>query len=804
MLGNVVSHYQIEERLGGGGMGVVYRAQDLRLGRSVAIKFLSQALVADRLALERFQREARSASGLNHPNICTIHEIDEWEGQPFIVMELLEGQTLKYLVAGKPLPASQLLDIAIQIADALDAAHESGIIHRDIKPANIFLTRREQAKVLDFGLAKLVPNRHRVAEGVGVSSLPTVGDTQDLTSTGVSLGTVAYMSPEQARGEELDGRSDLFSLGAVLYEMATGRVAFIGGTTAITFEAILNRTPVPVTRVNPDLSPDVGWITSKLLEKDRSLRYQSAAELRADLKRVKRDTESAGVLSSLAHAQPRTPWSRRILISSLAVCAVLMLAVALSPRIWFKGLWGDSSTGHIRSVAVLPFVNVGAEPNLEYLADGVTDGVISSLSRIPELRVMARSTVFSFKGHEVNAQKIGRELSVDAVLMGRLSQRGDMLSIQTDLVNVGDGSELWGDQYNRKMSDLLTVQGDIAKEIYDSLRPRLIREETSPLTKPATDNPEAYQAYLRGLSYWNKWTEDGFKKAIEYFNLAVAKDPNYALAHAGLADAYTFMGDSGYVAPREVWQNAKSAAMQAVKMDEALPEGHISLALVHENYDWDWAGAESEFQRAIRLNPNSATAHHWYGDCLAKLARFEEARVQLKKAQELDPLSLLINTSVGRELYFSRQYDAAIEQLQKTLQMDQNFVPAQNAIEAAYTQNGMYKDAVAEEQKVLTLSGNPDLAAAISSDYVRSGYAGVLQSWLDGLKEVSKHGYVSAYSIAQVYAQLGDRAQALVWLEQAFNQRGSKLTYLKVEPAFDQIRSDPQFQQLVQRLGMPQ
>ena len=802
MTGTTISHYQIELRLGGGGMGVVYRARDLKLGRNVALKFLPPSLVSDRQALERFQREARTASGLNHPNICTIHEIDEWEGQPFIVMELLEGQTLKQLVTGRPLAMGPLLDIAIQVVDGLNAAHELGIIHRDLKPANIFLTRRDQAKILDFGLAKLVAIHQGVVEDVGPSSMPTI-DKHDLTSTGVSLGTVAYMSPEQARGEDLDARSDLFSLGAVLYEMATGRSAFTGATTAVTFEAILNRTPLPVTRINPELVPDVGWIVSKLLEKDRKLRYQSAAELRADLKRVKRDTESAGVPSLTA--QPERPKAKRLhkgLVAGVAVALLLLLALAMAPRAWLKRMVAGG--GQIHSMAVLPFINSSSDPNIEYVADGVTDGVISSLSRMPELRVMARSTVFSYKGHEVNAQKVGKELNVDAVLMGRVSQRSNMISIQVDLVNVADGSELWGDQYNRNMADLLTVQGDIAKEIYSNLRPRLTGEEAQGLGKHATENPEAYQAYLQGLFYWNKWTEDGFKKASNYFTQAVTLDPNFALAHAGLADTYTFMGDSGYVAPREVWQKAKDAATQAVRMGDSLPETHISLALVRENYDWDWAGAEAEFQKAIQLNPNSAAAHNWYGDCLTKLGRFEEARQELKKAQELDPLSMLINTTVGRQLYFSRQYPSAIEQLQKALQMDQNFVPAQHAIEAAYAQNGMYKDAVAERQKVLTLSGNPDLAAAIGADYAQSGYTGVMQSWLDGLKEVSKRGYVSAYDIAEIYARIGQKTQALVWLEQAFNQRDSKLTYIRVEPAFDQMRSDAQFQQIAQRLGMPQ
>src|SRR5438105_2707176 len=608
MVGKVISHYRIEERLGGRGMGVVYRAEDLRLGRKVALKFLPPDMIRDHQALERFQREARAASALNHPNICTIHEIDESDGHPFIVMEFLDGHTLKHIMLGKPMLAAQILEIALQIAEALEAAHESGIVHRDLKPANIFINRRGQAKVLDFGLAKLVTKPYRIAEGVGAAAMPTLTDAEHLTTTGVAVGTVSYMSPEQARGEELDQRSDLFSLGAVLYEMATGRLAFGLGTTAVVFEAILNRTPTPVTRLNPDLPPDLGWIIAKLLEKDRRLRYQSAAELRTDLKRVKRDTESSGVPALATPDRRKIHWRSPKVIAGVS-SALLVLLLIVAPRSWRERVLNGFASSGIHSVAVLPFVNSGADPNLEYLADGVTDGIISSLSRIPDLRVMARSTVFSYKGRELSAQKVGKDLKVDAVLSGRIAQRGDTLTIQTDLVRVDDGSELWGDQYNRKVSDLVAVQGNIAQEIYNSLRPRLTGQETSQFTKHETENPEAYQLYLQGLYYWNKWTESGFKRAIEYFNQAVEKDPNYAKAYAGLADTYNFMSDSGYETPQQVWQNAKSAAMQAVKLDDTLPEAHISLALVRENYDWDWPGAESEIKQAIQANPNSATAH---------------------------------------------------------------------------------------------------------------------------------------------------------------------------------------------------
>ncbi len=785
-------------------MGVVYKAEDLKLGRQVALKFLPDELAKDHQALERLQREARAASALNHPNICTIYDVDEHEGQPFIAMEFLEGETLRHWIGVKALKNDETLDLAIQIADALDAAHTKGIIHRDIKPANIFVTMRGQAKILDFGLAKLAAEPRGTARGGGASAPNNSGTTEELLTTpGTALGTIAYMSPEQARGEELDARTDLFSFGAVLYETATGKMAFGGNTSAVIFQAILDRAPVSASRVNPQLPPRLEEIILKALEKDRKMRYQSASELRTDLARLKRDTESnrASAVTGTTHQAPW--WRSKITLGAGGIAALALITLA----VWF-GL--SRSRGEaIESLAVLPFVNSSADPSMEYLGDGITEGIINSLSGLPNLKVISRTSAFRYKKREIDPQKVARELGVHALVTGRFMQRGDELSISAELVDAQEDTQLWGGQYNRKLSDALAVQQDIAKAISEKLRLRLTGEEKARLGKRYTENAESHELYLKGRYHADKASAEGLKKSVEYFQQAIEKDPGNALAYAALADSYDVLGGLTYLSPGETFPKGKAAATKALEIDDTVAEAHAALAYAGWYYDWDWPTAEREFKRAIELNPNSAISHARYSEGLVMRARFDEAIAEGQRAQELDPLSPQILGDLGYAYVVARRYDEAIAEFQKELELDPNLPFARANLAWVYALKGLHGQALAEYEKVRAQVSpvtpeNQNAASGLGWLYAVSGRRGDALRVAKEFEDLSARSYVDFYFIAMTYAGLGDKDQAFRWLEKGYEEHSNQMVWLAVDPWWYQMHSDPRYKDLLRRIGLPQ
>ena len=790
LIGQTISHYLMVEKIGGGGMGVVYKAKDTRLARFVALKFLPEDVAHDPLALARFRREARAASALNHPGICTIFDIGEHYGRAFIAMEFIDGETLRSRIHGKALTLEEILKLGIQIAEALDAAHAEGIIHRDIKPANILLTKRGQAKVLDFGLAKLVPKGFASAnEDFGVES-------PDFSSiVGIISGTPSYMSPEQIRGDELDQRTDIFSLGLVLYEMATGHKAFGGGTGGTIIEAILTRPPVSVRSINPDIPPRLEQIVDKALHKDRDQRYQHAANLLADLQQLQRntdfnrtdrkvDTESVPI-QTLSLRSTEKPSSQTSTVRTTS------LRPARPPKV-------------IGSLAVFPFENVSRDPENEYLSDGIPGSLINILATIPRLRVIAQSTVFRYKGRQIDPQAVGRELNVRAVLTGRMMQSGGSLRIGTELVDVATGAQLWGAQFDRKPGDIFVIQDEISNEISGKLRLQLTRAEKKRLVKRHTEDAEAYRLYLQGRHHWNRWTEESFYKALGHFQQAVDKDSSYALAYAGLADSYVLLGWNSYLPPKDAFPKGKAAAMTALQLDPGLGEAHTSLAAVLWLYDWRWPEAHAEFKRSLQLSPAYPTANHWHAEYVMTMGRQVEAIAKMKNSQELDPLSLIINVAIGWASYMARRYDEAIEQLRRTAELDPNYPVTYWILGLLYRITGRYELAITAGEKSVNLSGgSPLMRAALAHTYGISGRAKEALQVLDDLTKLAKHKYVAPHFLAGIHIALGENDRAIEYLEKSYMEHSHWLIYLHIDPSMDALRSDPRFQDLLRRVALP-
>ena len=761
LIGQTVSHYKIIEELGSGGMGVVYKAEDTRLHRFVALKFLSDSLTEGSEALARFRREAQAASSINHPNICVVYDVGEDDGRTFIAMECLQGMPLSRM-SGSPLALERFLDISIGVVDALEAAHARGIVHRDVKPANIFVTTRGDVKILDFGLAKIM--------------LPEeVAGTQDtrltaerLTTPGVPMGTLAYMSPEQVRGEELDTRSDLFSFGAVMYELATGRPAFSGSSAWSVGNAILTGSVPSALRSNPRMPAEVERIVNKALESDRALRYQSAIELRSDLQRLKREFGSGrAFLAGAPVRRPRIPKT-------------------------------------LDSLAVLPFENASGDPENEYLSDGMTGTLINALATLPKLRVMAQATVFRFKGRKSDPQIAGRELDVRAVLAGRVTKLGDAMVIATELVDVTTGAQLWGAQYHRKFGDIFAIQEEISNEIARQLQPRLTPKEKKRLVRRHTDDAEAYQLYLKGRHHWSRWTKEGFDRGIECFQCALEKDPSYALAYAGLADSYVLLGWNSLLPPKEAFRKDKTAAMKALQFDKDLPEAHASLAAVLWLYDWNWLEAQTEFKRSLQLAPTYPNVNHWFAEYLMTMGRFGDAITQIEHARTLDPLSLIINVANGWILYFARQYDEAIKQLQGSLELDPNYSVARWILGLVYRRLGRYEAAIAEGERAVALSGgSPLMRAALAQTYGMAGMTKEALEMLDSLTALAAQEYVAPYFFAGIHIGTLEKDLALEWLGKAYEENSHWLLYLHIDPGMDSLRGDPRFDKLLKHVGLP-
>jgi TolB-like protein/Tfp pilus assembly protein PilF len=792
--GTQLGPYEIAAPLGAGGMGEVYRARDTRLDREVAIKVLPGHLAERPDALQRFQREAKAVAALSHPNILAIHDVGREEGVCYAVMELLEGESLRERLGRSALSWRKAVQIGTAIAEGLSAAHVRGIIHRDLKPENIFLTADGVVKILDFGLARM--ERPLSPDGGAPAATMTLQ-----TQPGVVLGTVNYMSPEQVRGEPADARSDIFSFGSVLYEMLTGGRAFARDTGAETMTAILKEEPPEIAAMGREVPAGLDHLIRHCLEKTPEERFQSARDLAFDLKMI---LTTSGIPRPGAVAA-RSAWRAGHTVATACVAAVAILGslVALNVGGWRDRLFARPTPGRIQSLAVLPLENLSGDPEQEYFVDGMTDALISDLARIGALRVISRTSAMRLKGTDRSIPEIARLLNVDAVVEGSVLRAGDRVRITAQLIDGPTDRPLWADSYERELRDILTLQSDVARAIAREIRVTLTPPEERRLAAAQAVDPEVHQLYLKGRYHWNKRTEAGFSKAIEYFQQAIEKDPSCALAYAGLSDAYNCLAGYGVLPAKEAFSKAKATALKAIEIDDALAEAHTSLASVKECYDWDWSGAEREYKEAIRLNPGYATARHWYATFLATLGRSQEAVAEIRRAQELDPLSPIINTNVGYVFYTARQYEQAMEECRKALELDPDFAVAHQMLGEIYGQMGKRAEAIAELERAIALSGNAaEDVAWLGRTYALGGMEDKARQALSQLERRSQEGYVAPFLFVMVYAGLGEKDHAFGWLEKAYQERDSYVVDIGVAPWADPLRDDPRFDDMLRRMGL--
>ena len=807
-----LNHYRILSNLGAGGMGEVYLAEDTKLNRFVALKLLPPSKSADEDANRRLLREARSAAALDHPHICHIHEIGETDGRSFIVMQFCEGETLAEKLEKGKLELRETLDLAIQIADALANAHSHHIIHRDIKPANIIVSQNGQAKILDFGLAKVIAERQNVESEAETAKI--------LSSDNLIVGTAPYMSPEQIRGKPLDLRTDIFSFGVMLCEMLSGKQVFKRESQAETV-AVLDYEP-PIAKMLADVPVELHRIVRKSLAKDKAERYRTAKELLIDLQNIRQelnfqdkleiaasphktqDENAAQILASppTSNARFAAGEIKRNKFASLAALAVLLLILS------GLGLWYFnnrlSNTSPIKSIAVLPFVNESGNQDIEYLSDGMTETLIGNLSQLPNLNVKARNSVFRYKGNETDVKTIARELNVQAILSGRVLQHGQDLSLYIELVDVGADKVIWSQTYNRQMMNLLSLQNEIARDVTRNLKTKLSGADEQRLTKNYTQNIEAYQLYLKGRYHFLKITRTETQKAVSYFEQAIQADPSYALAYAGLADAYRGLALAGELTPTEFFPKAKMAAKRAIEIDDTLAEAHSVLGFITFWYEWNWNEAENQFRRALEIDPNNADAYIYYANLHSNLGQHAEALDEAKHARELDPLNLRINALEAQFLLHAGQTDEAISRLQKIFELDQNYWLAHNFASSAYIEKGMYSQAIEEARKAINLYDSSRSISFLGFALAKSGKQSEARAELEKLLKLSKEVYVSPYNIALIYNGLGERNETLVWLRHGIEQRDPRMAFLKVEPKWNNLRDDPHFQDVLLHVGFPQ